>query len=144
MPHRQACRGFTLIELLIAVAIVAVLAAIAYPSYTNYVVRSYRNNAQGMLMQQAQFMERVYSENGSYNPGGSSPLAELADNVEEDYRYEFTDTVTATTFTLTATPISGSSQDGDGKMTIDHAGARTWDEGGDGTLSASDYDWERN
>ena len=60
-------RGFTLIELMITVAIVSVLAAIAYPSYAEYMDRSRRSEAQGILMESAQWMERFYAENFRYD-----------------------------------------------------------------------------
>ena len=67
-------RGFTLIELLIAVAIVGILAAIAYPSYLEQIRKTRRADAEAVLMQAAQFMERVYSEAGCYNPGSGRPV----------------------------------------------------------------------
>ena len=59
-------QGFTLVELMIVVAIVAILAAIAYPSYKEYVRKSRRADAKAVLVEAAQFMERVYTEDFSY------------------------------------------------------------------------------
>lgn len=64
-PMRHA--GFTLIELMITVAIVAILAAVAYPSYRDYIERSRQSEAQGILMESAQWMERFYAENYRYD-----------------------------------------------------------------------------
>ena len=66
---RRASRpaGFTLIELMITVAIVSILAAVAYPSYREYIERSRQSEAQGMLMESAQWMERFYAENYRYD-----------------------------------------------------------------------------
>jgi len=46
--------GFTLIELMIVVVVIAILASIAYPSYTRYMTRSHRAQAQSYLMEVAQ------------------------------------------------------------------------------------------
>lgn len=63
---RNAERGFTLIELMITVAIVGILAAIAYPSYTEYVLRSRRVEAQNLLNDAAARQERWRAQNGGY------------------------------------------------------------------------------
>lgn len=63
---RNAEKGFTLIELMITVAIVALLAAIAYPSYTEYVMRSRRVEGQNLLNDAAARQERWRAQNGSY------------------------------------------------------------------------------
>jgi type IV pilus assembly protein PilE len=64
--------GFSLIELLIAVAIIAIITAIAYPSYDENVRRGRRAEVRTLLSENAQFMERFFTENGSYSvtPGG--------------------------------------------------------------------------
>jgi prepilin-type N-terminal cleavage/methylation domain-containing protein len=59
--------GFTLIELMITVALVGILAAIAVPSYQNYVRQSNRAVAKSLLYENAQFMERFYSQNNQYD-----------------------------------------------------------------------------
>lgn len=52
---------------MITVAIVAILAAVAYPSYKDYIDRSRRSDAQAILMEAAQWMERFYAENYRYD-----------------------------------------------------------------------------
>src|SRR5215831_5990844 len=58
--------GFTLVELMVAVAIVAVLAVIAVPAYNQYVRRANRTDATNTLMQDAQALERCYSQSFAY------------------------------------------------------------------------------
>jgi len=61
MMKRQ--QGFTLAELMIVVAIIGIIAAIAYPSYLNNVRKSRRADARAVLLEAAQFMNRMYTEN---------------------------------------------------------------------------------
>lgn len=65
--------GFTLVELMITVAIVAILAAIAYPSYSQYVLRSHRTDARAALMQDAQTLQKCFTMNGNYTGCGTFP-----------------------------------------------------------------------
>lgn len=48
--QRLKNRGFTIIELMIAVAVIGVLTAIAYPSYTEYGMKSRRSDAKAGLL----------------------------------------------------------------------------------------------
>ena len=54
--------GFTLLELMITVIVIAILASIALPSYQDYLRRGYRADAKAALMENAQFMERNFTE----------------------------------------------------------------------------------
>lgn len=58
--------GFSLIELLIALAVLGILAAICYPSYQQYVLRTYRAEATAQLLQLAVAQEQHLADYGVY------------------------------------------------------------------------------
>ncbi len=58
--------GFTLIELMVVIAIVGVLVVVAYPSYTDYIVRTKRAAAKAFLMTLAGRQEQFFLDNKRY------------------------------------------------------------------------------
>ncbi len=131
---KRVSGGFSLIEIMIVVAIVAIIAVIAVPSYTSYVERSRCTDAQGDLMELAQWMERRYAANFNYMDVSVDPAVvptlpdtwSPADKPESEAAFNITLVATATTFTLTATPIPGRIRalpDGAcGTLTLNHLG----------------------
>lgn len=81
--------AFTLIELLIGIAIVGILVAICYPSYQQYVLRSYRSQAVTQLFQLANAQEQYLADHGSY----TADLQSIG-FVEVGARYRFQLTLT--------------------------------------------------
>ena len=57
MKRKENSKGFTLIELMIVVGIVAILVALALPSYTSYVRKANRGEAQQLLLNWANNQE---------------------------------------------------------------------------------------
>lgn len=136
-------RGFTLIELMIVVAIIAILAAIAYPTYTNYITKTRRAAATACLSEYANYMERFYTTNMSYNTDNSSgtptPVTSLTvvldcaaqSETGQYYQYAFAAAPVAlsqSTFMILATPVPSSVQASRdttcGVLGIDQAGQR--------------------
>ena len=100
--------GFSLIELMIALTIVGILSAIAYPSYTQYVVRSRRADGKAALLDLAARMERHFSNNNTYANAtiAAAPATDVlaaANSPEGWYNLSIT-AQSATAFTLQATP----------------------------------------
>lgn len=136
--------GFTLIELMIVVAIVGILAAIAYPAYQDQVRKTRRADAQGALVELAQFMERIYTQNNTYKPGGANPALPFAESPKDGTTkyYDLAFQANAgTSYTLRATPKNG--QAGDGYLELDHTGAKRWDRDNSGGTSASEASWNK-
>lgn len=125
---RASERGVTLIELMITVVIVAILAAIAYPSYTQYVLRSHRTAAKTALHDMASRQERFFTTNNTYGttmaalgyPAGASVPVPDASNHYYDLSIN---AVNATTYTLQAAPAGSQVNDAEcGTFTLDQLG----------------------
>jgi type IV pilus assembly protein PilE len=126
-PARARATGFTLIEVMIVVAIVSVLAAVAFPAYTRHTQRASRANAQAILMETAQFMERYYSANNTYVDAAlvSAVVPKGASGSAIKYNVTFKVTPTASAYTVQAAPANSQSGDSCGTMTLAHTGAQT-------------------
>ena len=144
-----AASGFSLMELMIVVAIVAILGSVAYPSYLNQVAQSRRTDAQAVLIEAAQFMERFYTENNRYDQDTGGTAVALPAQLRESPRdggtksYDITvQASTASTYTLRATPKNG--QTGDGFIQITNTFAKGWDSDNSGALSVSEQTWSKH
>jgi type IV pilus assembly protein PilE len=116
--HRSN-RGFTLIEIMIVIAIIGIVMTIAAPSFTEYLKKGRRAEVAGLLSEQAQILERFYSQKNVYTGvAGLSP--------GNDY-YTISTTLTDQTFLLTAVRKTGSSMATDkcGDFTITNTGVRS-------------------
>jgi type IV pilus assembly protein PilE len=126
-------RGFTLVEVLITVTVVAILAAIALPSYRDYIRRSSREAAQAELVELSAIQEKIflnvsaYTSNVSagYNGNTTGGLG-ASGGKTRDGKYTLSVAVSGASYTLTATPVTGSTQAGDGDLTINASGSRAW------------------
>ena len=133
-PGAPSRNGFTLIEMMVVVAIVAILATVAYPAYTGYVLRGHRTEAQAVLVEGVQFMERNFTLFNTYEAvdlGTTPPTlsnntlpSTLTNRVADRYTVTIS-AQNATSFTLQAAPTSVQSGDSCGMMTITHTGAKS-------------------
>ena len=138
-------RGVTLMELLIVVAIISVIASVAYPSYTQFIVRSKRTAATGMLMQIADRQQQYFMDNKRF----AASLTDLgfdADSVmvddegqvvpvgDDDRVYSIEISASNfVTYELTATPqLKQAEKDTKcGNLTLDNTGKRGQSGSGD-------------
>lgn len=136
--------GVTLIELIIVLAIVGILAVLVYPSYRENVERTRRADAKAVLMQNAQMMERIFTENGTYTPGGSNPTIISKSPIDGDevwYTMSF-GTTTAGSFVIEAVPTGVGSEQG--KLSIDNTGDRWWDRNENGSFDSGENTWNEH
>ncbi|TJZ77504.1 type IV pilin protein [Chitiniphilus eburneus] len=130
---KRKSQGFTLVELMVIVAIIGTLAAIAIPNYRDYVTKTRRADAQAVLLQNAQIMERGYTVNNRYTCT-SPPIVAAApiDGSTKYYTIAVDDDGSCADdyFRLVATPTG--SQVGDGALSLDSAGLRRWNKNGGG------------
>lgn len=110
------CRGFTLIELLIAILIVALLAAVGYPAYTSQLEYGRRTDAQRLLLDSANALERLYAADGVY------PLDYTPANTAH-YQLSYSVAPDQLTYLLSATPNSSTTSCG--TLTLNQSGATT-------------------
>jgi type IV pilus assembly protein PilE len=132
--------GFTLIELVIVTVIVAMLAAFAISSYSDYVRKARRADAQQRIQQIVLAQERFRAE----NPGYTSAWASLGgdpDSVDPEATgryYDWPDvvvdnTVTPRTFTITASAVGSQAKD---KVGSQSCATLTMNQAGNGTPAA--------
>jgi type IV pilus assembly protein PilE len=146
MESKKSAAGFSLLELMIVVVIVGIITSIAYPSYQNHMTSARRTDAQSVLMEAAQFMERFYTENNRYDQDTGGTAVALPAELNEAPRdagtkaYDITvQASTASSFTLRATPKN--MQAGDGFIEITNTFAKAWDRNNSGAITAGENSW---
>ena len=108
MKFKIKGKGFTLIELMIVIAIVAILVALALPSYTRYVRKANRGEAQALLLNWANNQELWRANDTDY-----ASVDELVAPTHTKYRFTLTLPEATTLYTLTATAQDDQANDED-------------------------------
>jgi type IV pilus assembly protein PilE len=123
-------KGITLIELMIVIAIVGIIASIAYPSYQAHIVKTHRANSAATLLEYSQFMERFFSETGSYT--GAPAAITQSPNDGSSAKYNITRAITGggSAYTITATPTATQNDTKCGVLTLNQAGVKCFVVGG--------------
>jgi type IV pilus assembly protein PilE len=133
----RRARGFTLMELIITLIIIAILAAIAFPSYTGYMQRGRRSEAQQLLVsianREAQYLldSRMYTnvigatglnantERFTCTPSGAPTTCA---NPYYSVTVAVDNAALPPTYTVTATALG--SQAVDGNLTLTQSGTK--------------------
>lgn len=136
-PAPAAQRGFTLLELMIVVVIVAILAAWAIASYSDYIRKARRADAQQRISQIALAQERYRAEHPGYTADWGELLGDpdVADSNATGKYFDWPDVTIDNaadpkTYTITATAVGSQAEDHVGatacsSLTLDEEGNRT-------------------
>lgn len=119
-----AAAGFSLIELLVVMVVAVLLALLAYPGYAEQVRRSRRVDAQAVLMEAAQFMQRWHAAKNSY-AGADEHLPHLQAPRDGPAHHRIEVALPdgdAQAYTLMATPLTEDARCG--QLTLSHTGQR--------------------
>lgn len=121
--------GFTMIEIIIVIAIVAILEMLAMASYRIYITKARRSYAEQILLQNAQYLERLNAQNGGYATGTPlaypTPLYTVSPETGDVYysiNFMSDNGVTPNNYLLIARPMCNTSQSDDGCICIDKNG----------------------
>lgn len=125
--------GFTALELLLAVLLLGLLAAAALPVYSEHIARARRANMQAVLLEDADYMQRYYASNASFDGDPPPDLTwTTAPHSGEAPAYRISVAVPPrdpTRFVLTATRDGAMRGDRCGDFTYDQLGRRGLVEG---------------
>jgi type IV pilus assembly protein PilE len=142
----QFSLGFSLLELLISLVIVSLLASVAYPSYRDHMTSARRADAQAVMLEAAQYMQRFYTENNRYDLDSDGAAVALPTYLQQSPRdagtkaYDISvQASAASSFTLRATPKN--SQAGDGFLELTHSFSKAWDRDNSGAIDAGEFTW---
>jgi type IV pilus assembly protein PilE len=137
--HRQRTSyrpagGFTLVELMVTCVIVAILLGIAVPSYSLYMKKSRRGEAESALMDIAQREQAYLLDQRAYAPDLPTLGTALTSDVNAYFTPSFCQAAppaactalpgTPLAFWVVLTPKAGTAQVGDYTLAIDNTGAR--------------------
>lgn len=138
--RRRDERGFTLVELMIVLVVVAILTTVAYPSYSEYVVRSKRTEGKAALLDAAQAVERHFTNHNTYPSDlAAAGVRTFSGDNASDASYTIAIAAGATgslasSFTLTATPTNGHADPKCGNLSVNQLGVK----GETGSLTAAE------
>lgn len=125
--------GFTLIELMIVLVIIGIIMAYAIPTYNQYVLRSYRTDAQNAILLIASQQERFYANNNRYaddltelGVAGVYPTPTAANGRRYGIVLEGLPAGAATSYTVTGTATNTQTADTEcPAFTLNSIGTRT-------------------
>lgn len=123
MKDKNGIKGFTIIELMIVVGIVAILVALALPSYTDYIRKAKRAEAEQLLLNWANLQEIWRANNPTYDDGTNISIP-----THDDYTFTVTGT-SSFAYVLTADPQNDQAYDKDkgqlcDPLTFDQSGTK--------------------